>query len=79
MVIRTLRIVGDNGRVTEEQFEFDVAISYAGEDRWYVNPIAEKLRESGIKVFYDQFQKSERWGEDLVVGGTSSNPAQRPL
>jgi hypothetical protein len=34
--------------VEDEKFEYDVAISYAGEDRWYVQPVAEALRDSGI-------------------------------
>ena len=31
---------------------FDVALSYAGEDRYYVKQVAEILRDSGIHVFY---------------------------
>ena len=42
-------------------------LSLAGEDRGYVNPIAVQLRESGVRVFYDEFEQSAMWGEDLVV------------
>lgn len=41
--------------VRQWTFEFDVALSFAGEDRGYVHPIAERLRERGIRVFYDDF------------------------
>ncbi len=51
----------------EQEFEFDVALSFAGEDRAYVNPIAHALRDSGVKVFYDDFQQSDIWGRDMYV------------
>jgi hypothetical protein len=51
----------------EEEFEYDVALSFAGEDRGYVQPIAETLRQSGVKVFYDEFEQSAMWGADLFV------------
>ncbi len=45
--------------------EFDVAFSFAGEDREYVDQVANHLRESGIKIFYDRFFEVELWGKDL--------------
>lgn len=45
--------------------EFDVALSYAGEDRGYVEAIADGLREAGVRVFYDEFQVTDLWGVDL--------------
>lgn len=51
----------------EQEFEFDVALSFAGEDRAYVHPIAHTLRDSGVQVFYDDFQQSDIWGEDMYV------------
>lgn len=48
------------------EFDFDVAISFAGEDRDYAHALAHALREANIAVFYDEFFKSELWGEDLV-------------
>ena len=35
--------------------EDDVALSFAGENREYVEEVATVLRASGIKVFYDKF------------------------
>jgi len=35
------------------KFEYDVALSFAGEDRAYVEKVAKYLKEKDIKVFYD--------------------------
>lgn len=44
---------------------YDIALSFAGEDRDYVEIIAKKLKDKGIDVFYDKFQTAELWGKDL--------------
>lgn len=46
-------------------YEYDVALSFAGEDRKYVKEIAKKLRAKGMKVFYDEFEEANLWGKDL--------------
>lgn len=46
--------------------EYDVALSFAGEDRAYVEQVAEELRNLGITVFYDRFEEVELWGTDLA-------------
>jgi hypothetical protein len=48
------------------QFEFDVALSYAGENRDYVRQVARALEMKGVSVFFDEFNEGELWGEDLV-------------
>jgi hypothetical protein len=48
-------------------FHFDVALSFAGEDRAYVQSVAELLRKRGIRVFYDEYAMVELWGNDLYV------------
>jgi hypothetical protein len=45
--------------------KYDVALSYASEDRHYVKEVAEILRFSGIKVFYDEFEEATLWGKNL--------------
>ena len=45
--------------------EFDVALSFAGENRDYVNQVANLLRDSGVKVFYDLFEEANLWGKNL--------------
>lgn len=45
--------------------EYDVAFSYAGEDRPFVQQVANRLSEGGVKVFYDEYEKIRLWGEHL--------------
>ncbi|HEK1767277.1 TPA: toll/interleukin-1 receptor domain-containing protein [Pseudomonas putida] len=45
--------------------EFDIALSFAGEDRGYVDQVANLLRDSGVKVFYDKFEEDNLWGKNL--------------
>src|SRR5690349_8525080 len=47
--------------------EFDVALSFAGEDRPYVDRVAHELRDRGVKVFYDLFEEADLWGKDLYA------------
>lgn len=46
---------------------YDIAVSFAGEDR----PIAEKLASllvvNGLNVFYDEYEQANLWGKDLYV------------
>ena len=56
---------------------FDVALSFAGEDRTYVSKVAEELKKMGIKVFYDKYEQVSLWGKNLydhlsVVYGKTS-------
>lgn len=46
--------------------EYDVALSYAGEDRGYVERVATLLREAGVRVFYDKFEEADLWGRNLA-------------
>lgn len=45
--------------------EFDIALSFAGEDREYVDQVANLLRDSGVRTFYDLFEEANLWGKDL--------------
>jgi hypothetical protein len=44
---------------------YDVALSFAGEDRKYVHRVAEALADKGVKVFYDNFEEADLWGRNL--------------
>lgn len=48
-------------------YSYDVAISFAGENRKFAEAIATGLKEAGVNVFYDDFYASDLWGEDLSV------------
>jgi hypothetical protein len=49
------------------RFDYEVCLSFAGENRRYVQQVANLLRERGIRVFYDEYEKAELWGKDLYV------------
>lgn len=36
----------------KQKFDYDVALSFAGEDREYVNEVASILKSKGVSVFY---------------------------
>jgi hypothetical protein len=45
---------------------YEVALSFAGEDRAYVEEVARGLRDAGVSVFYDAFEKADLWGKNLI-------------
>jgi uncharacterized protein YjbI with pentapeptide repeats len=47
--------------------KFDIAISFAGEDRDIARQIAEEIKSRGKRVFFDEYVKGELWGKDLYV------------
>lgn len=51
----------------EDQFEYDVALSFAGEQREYVERVAKFLKSKDIRVFYDRDVQSVLWGKNLSV------------
>ena len=46
---------------------YHVALSFAGEDRDYVDKVAILLKAAGVEVFYDQFEAANLWGKDLYT------------
>lgn len=47
-------------------YDFDIAVSYASEDRGYVSELVELLKSKGVKVFYDEDALAEIWGSNLI-------------
>lgn len=47
------------------EFDYDVALSFAGEDRPVVTQLASALVGEGVRVFYDDYEQAELWGKDL--------------
>lgn len=45
--------------------EYDIGLSFAGEDRAFVDQVANILKKSGVKVFYDKFEQVDLWGKNL--------------
>ncbi len=48
-----------------DENKYEVALSFAGEDREYVHQVAEHLRAAGVRVFYDKFEETNLWGKNL--------------
>ncbi|MBF4606933.1 TIR domain-containing protein [Curtobacterium sp. VKM Ac-1393] len=46
--------------------DFDIAVTFAGEDREFVDEVVKLVKASGMTVFYDEDAKVEMWGEDLT-------------
>lgn len=46
---------------------YDVCLSFAGEDRPYVDRVARALQAMGLRVFYDKYEQSVLWGKDLYT------------
>jgi hypothetical protein len=46
---------------------YDVCLSFAGEQRDFVRDVASRLRSKGIRVFYDENEKAQLWGKDLYA------------
>lgn len=46
--------------------KYDVCLSFAGEDRPYVDEVARHLSELGVSRFYDTDEQAELWGKNLV-------------
>jgi predicted aspartyl protease len=51
----------------DKHFEYEVAISFAGEQRHEAEAIAKILKDAGVTVFYDRDEKVDLWGKDLYV------------
>ena len=48
-----------------QDYDHDVALSFAGEDRHYAQELAKLLKNNGYKVFYDEYARVQLWGENL--------------
>jgi hypothetical protein len=46
---------------------YHVALSFAGEDRAYVERVAAELRAGGVNAFYDRYEEVELWGKNLYT------------
>ena len=49
------------------EYEYDVGLSFAGEQRDYVSETADRVKRHGIRVFYDEYERAKLWGKDLYV------------
>lgn len=49
------------------EFEYDIALSFAGENREYFEKVAQILKDKGFRIFYDKFEEDNLWGRDLGI------------
>ena len=50
----------------EESYDYDVAVTFAGEDREFVEAVVRDVASAGYRVFYDQDEQVTLWGEELT-------------
>lgn len=53
------------GDATSGKDKYEVVLSFAGEDRDYVEAVAEYLKEHDVRVFYDKYEEVTLWGKEL--------------
>ncbi|MCG8926149.1 toll/interleukin-1 receptor domain-containing protein [Lentzea sp. CC55] len=51
--------------MTSPSFDYDVCLSFAGEQRSYVERVAISLTSRNVRVFYDLNEQATLWGRDL--------------
>ncbi len=51
--------------MVSDEYEYDVALSFAGENRAVVERFATLLKAQGLKVFYDTWEQASLWGRNL--------------
>lgn len=54
------------GAFIMEEYKYEVALSFASEQRDYVYEVAEQLSLLGVRVFYDDYEKVDLWGKNLL-------------
>jgi hypothetical protein len=54
-----------SNRKSKAPERYDVAMSFAGEDRSYVEMVVRILKARQLTVFYDEDEKAALWGKDL--------------
>lgn len=64
-ITETVLLRGEVYKNEKQAFDYDIALSFAGEDRVYAEQIAQALMQRNIKVFYDKFEKAKLWGKEL--------------
>lgn len=58
--------MSDTTATSPDGTNFQVAVSFAGEQRPYVQRVAAALKRQGITVFYDADEEVTLWGKDLI-------------
>lgn len=62
--VYTAKRVGGSG--TDGTPMYEIALSFAGEDREYVEEVADYLQSNDVELFYDRYEEATLWGKDLA-------------
>jgi len=54
-----------NAKPVKSKKPYEIALSFAGEDRFFVEQVAHELQSMGVKLFYDAFEQVNLFGKDL--------------
>lgn len=49
-----------------ESSVYEVVLSFAGEERGYVETVASLLKNADVSLFYDRYEEVTLWGKDLT-------------
>ncbi len=52
--------------MTDQAIQYDVALSFAGEQRPLAGDLAQRLVSAGYAVFFDEYERAQIWGGDLA-------------
>jgi AbiJ N-terminal domain 3/TIR domain len=58
------KVVSITGAEIGEAYE--IVLSFAGEDRDYVEKVADILKTNDVSIFYDNFEEATLWGKNLT-------------
>lgn len=50
----------------EDTDVYEIVLSFAGEDRGYVERVAAYLKKRDVRCFYDKYEEVTLWGKDLA-------------
>lgn len=64
VVLPSKPIVSSSGNIGRD-YQYQVALSFAGEDRFVARKFAKLLKDNDIRVFYDEYEQADLWGKDL--------------
>ena len=53
--------------MNDGKFKYDLAISFAGEQRELAKAFARRLDAAGYSIFYDDYYQADFWGQELPV------------
>ena len=66
-ITETVLLRGEMYEQNNKKFDYDVALSYSGEDRSYAEDLAKELKKGKVEVFYDKLEEAKLWGKELHI------------